>query len=348
MPEEAALDTSRYRRLVPVAVASAVLVPAAILLAASLGKTDLRDVLRSVDWRVLPLALALHVAAHVFWAARFTVIARAAEVPMGPMASWGTITAGVFGGAVTPGRIGGEGLKLALLLRRGVDAGRSGRLLVADRAADLVFFLVLGLVAIVLLPPLFGAEAAAARGFAVAGSLMLGLFLALLAAFLWAPQRTGAVLERMVAAAFRILRREAPTLRDGLHRFLEQARHGLVDVLGRRPGLTLVALVLTLANWVVEFGAIWILLHGFGHDVPYWMVFFVGIVLTMVANIPLTPGGSGVAEAAALALLTPLAPGLSPLFVVAWRAMTYQYDLLVGGITASILLGTVARPHDNR
>lgn len=347
MTEQAAPDTSRYRRLVPVAVASAVLATAAILLWASLGEADLRDALRSIDWRVLPLALALHVAAHLFWAARFSLIARASDVPLGPMASWATITAGVFGGAVTPGRIGGEGLKLALLLRRGIDAGRSGRLLVADRAADLIFFLLLGLVAVVLLPPLFGADAAAAQGFAIAGSAMLSLFLVLLGAFLWAPKRTSRLLERMLARLFRLLRRDAPAVREQTHHFLEQARHGLVDVLGRRPALALAAMALTLANWAVEYGAIWILLKGFGHEVPYWMVFFVGIVLTMVANIPLTPGGTGVAEVAALALLTPLAPGLSPLFVVAWRGISYDYDLAVGGLTASALLGRKAsRPHD--
>lgn len=336
-------DTSRYRRLVPVAIASVVLVTAAILLWFSLGEADLATALRQIDWRILPLALALHVAAHLFWAARFTLIAQAADVPMRPLQAWATITAGVFGGAVTPGRIGGEGLKLALLLKR-TTAGPAGRLLVADRAADLVFFLLLGLVAVVLLPPLFGAEAAAARGFALAGSLMLGLFLVLLAAFLWAPRRTSHVVERLVAAGFRLVRRDAPALRDQLHRFLDQARAGMVDVLGRRPALALAAMALTLLNWIVEYGAIWVLLHAFGHDVPYWTVFFVGIVLTMVANIPLTPGGTGVAEVAALALLTPLAPGLSPLFVVLWRGLTYNYDLAVGGLTTSVLLG--ARSHD--
>ncbi|MGB1586551.1 MAG: flippase-like domain-containing protein [Thermoplasmatota archaeon] len=336
-------DTSRYRRLVPAAIASVVFVTALFLVLASAREDNLRDAVRQIDWRIIPLALSLHVAAHLFWAARFTIIAQAAKVPMGPMQSWAIITAGVFGGAVTPGRIGGEGLKLALLLKR-VRAGPAGRLLVADRAADLVFFMLLGLVAVVLLPPLFGAEAAAARGFALAGSIMLGLFLVLLATFLWAPQRTSRFVERIVARACHLVRRDAPAIQEHVHRFLEQARAGMVDVLGRRPALAVMALALTLLNWVVEYGAIWVLLRAFGHDVPYWSVFFVGIVLTMVANIPLTPGGTGVAEVAALALLTPLAPNLSPLFVVLWRGLTYNYDLAVGGVTASVLLGT--RTHD--
>lgn len=324
--------------MVPWALASSLAATTGILVWTAGGDEELSQAIQAIDWRFLPLALVLHVAAHLFWAARIQLIAREAGANVGPLQSWGLITAGVFGGAVTPGRIGGEGLKLALLLRRGVDGARATRLLIADRAADLVFFMVLGLLAVALLPPLFGAEAAAARGFALAGSAMLALFLVLLAAFLAAPRRTSRWLERLVAGFFRLLRRDAPAIRNQLHHALEQARHGALDVLGRRPGITAWALLLTAANWIVEYAAIWVLLQGFGHDVPYWTVFFVGIVLTMVANIPLTPGGSGVAEVAALALLTPLAPGLSPLFVVAWRGITYLYDLAVGGITASILL----------
>ncbi len=77
------------------------------------------------------------------------------------------------------------------------------------------------------------------------------------------------------------------------------------------------------------------MLRGFGYDVPFLHVILVGVVLTMVASIPVTPGGSGVAELTAIALLTPLAPGLTPAFVVAWRGVTYYYDLTVGSLVAT-------------
>jgi uncharacterized protein (TIRG00374 family) len=338
----------RYARLVPLAVASSLLFLVAILAWYALRRdVDLAATLQLVDWRILPLALALHISAHLFWAARYTLIANAADVPLRALQSWRIVTAGVFGGAVTPGRIGGEGLKLALLVRRGVSPQSAGRVLIADRAADLVFFMALGLVAVGVLPQLFGAEGSTARAFALAGTAMLAIFIGILSAFLWAPRRTSATINRMIGAGARIIRKPAPNLQEQVKQFLDHAREGLVDVLGRRPSLMVAAMLLTLANWLVEFGAIWVILGAFGYQVPYWAVFFVGIVLTMVANIPLTPGGSGVAEVAALALLTPLAPGLSPLFVVAWRGISYYYDLVVGGITASIMLPRRVVPLDD-
>lgn len=331
-------EVRRYRHLVPVAVAFSLLGIVAVFLWSSWRTDDLGSAFSAIDWRLLPLALVLHVVAHLFWAARYALIANGSGVPLGPVRAWSIVTAGVFGGAVTPGRIGGEGLKLALLARRGVRAGPAGRLLVADRAADLVFFMLLGVVAIILLPPLFGADGEAARRFAILGTVVLGVFIVLLGSVLLFPRRIGRLVEHAAGWLAARIGKRGPAVADRVHDFMDQARAGMVDILGRRPVLMMAAMVLTAANWIAEFGAIWIILQGFGHDVPYWAVFLVGIVLTMIANIPITPGGSGVAEVAALSLLTPLAPGLSPLFVVVWRGSTYYYDLIVGGLVASVLL----------
>jgi len=157
-------------------------------------------------------------------------------------------------------------------------------------------------------------------------------------------------MDRGVTRVLRLFRRTAPQLETRIEHVLAEVRDGVRDLAGRKPVTTAAAVVLTACNWVAEYGVLWTLLHALGHDVPFWSVFFVGIVLTLVSNIPLTPGGSGVAELAALALLTPLVPGLSPLFVVAWRGVTYYYDLSVGGVMAGIMLPSRAplvRSHDN-
>jgi uncharacterized membrane protein YbhN (UPF0104 family) len=53
--------------------------------------------------------------------------------------------------------------------------------------------------------------------------------------------------------------------------------------------------------------------------------------------VPGLPGGTGLAEVTALALLTRLAPGLTPAFLVVWRGMTYYVDLVLGGAVAGLL-----------
>ncbi len=338
---------AKYRGLVPTALAASMLTLVAVVLwIASRRDLDLARAVTEVPWAWLPAALALHMAAHAFWAARYALVAQTFGLALSGPRALQIVTAGVFAGAVTPGKIGGEGLKLAILMRRGVSATRSGRLLLTDRAIDLVFFMVLGLVAAALLPPLFGSDGQAALGFAITGSAFLALFIVVLIGLLAFPETTSSLLHRIVAGFARLFRREPPDLVERVTHFLDEVRHGVADALGRRPGLMAAAMALTALNWIAEYGVLWVLLQAMGHDVPFWAVFFAGIILTMVSNIPITPGGTGVAEVTALALLTPLAPGLSPLFVVAWRGVTYYYDIVVGGFVATFTVpGTAALEH---
>ena len=82
---------------------------------------------------------------------------------------------------------------------------------------------------------------------------------------------------------------------------------------------------------------LWVVLRGFGFHPPYAATYLAGVLIVMVSSVPALPGGTGVAEVAALALLTPLAPGLSPAFLVAWRGMTYYVDLALGAAVAGVL-----------
>jgi len=320
----------RYARLAPWAIGFSLLVLVVFVVVARIrGGAAAWDDLRRLDLRLLAGALAFHVAAHVLWGARLSLIAGGLGVPLQGRTGWRFVTAGVFGGAVTPGRVGGEAIKLGLLMRRGAPATQASRVLVADRSLDLSFFLVVGIVAAAVLPTLFGAAGGEATRYVVLGSAILAAFLLLLGLMLASPRMLGRALHRFG----RPLHRRWPDRGKRIERFAREVRGGLATVY-RRPGLLVAAIALTLLNWLAEYVVLWTLLRGFGHPLPYPEVFLIGAVLTIVSNIPVTPGGSGLAETAAAALLLPLAPGLTLLFPVVWRIVTYWYDLVVGGVVA--------------
>lgn len=324
-----------WQSLVPIALGVTILAAAGLLAFARVQGQDLRGALTTLDWRYLPLAAGLHVLAHVLWGTRMAILSGPCGIPIGPVAGWRLVTAGVFGGAVTPGRIGGEALKLTLLVRRGASGADASRLLLLDRASDLVFFMCTGVAAFFLLPLLFVAGHEA-RGYAAAGAGVLILFLVLLVVVLRAPS-AGAAMVQGLAAISRLWGRR-PEVRAQAAAFLHSVRDGAGDAVRKHPWRVVAALLLTVANWVAEYGVLWVLLRAFGHDVPYVAVFLVGTVLTLVSNIPLTPGGTAVAEFTAYALLAPQTVGLTVLFPLVWRSVTYLYDLVVGGAMASVLL----------
>ncbi len=305
---------------------------------------DILASFQAVDPIVIPAALACHMGAHVWWAVRLRLMAQGLGDDMKWTEAWGTVTAGLSAAAVTPGRIGGEGLKMALLIRRGRTPSMASQVLLADRAADLVFFLIMGALATLLLPGVFGAGAGTVAAYTTYGLAAMLVFVLMLAATLAFPDQVARVVQVTSRPVARVLRKRWD-LEDALAHLVRDVRLGLRGLATGSVPRLVAAAALSVANWVTDYGALWFLLRGFGFDVPFLHVVLVGVVLTMVASIPVTPGGSGVAEVSALILLTPLAPGLTAAFVVLWRAVTYYYDLLVGSIVAAKVWQTDAGPN---
>jgi uncharacterized protein (TIRG00374 family) len=125
-----------------------------------------------------------------------------------------------------------------------------------------------------------------------------------------------------------------PRLVAAVERGLLHTREGLRLLLTERRLHLAAAVALTLATWVLEFLVLWVLLRAFDFHVGVMAVLLAAVVLNLVTAAAATPGSSGVAELAALAIYQGMAPGLSPLFVVLWRLVTYGYDLAIGGLVA--------------
>lgn len=327
-------------RWAPVAVGLSVLAIAAIAVwqQAQTGEV-LLDSFDEMDARWLPVAMGLHLMMHATWSVRFQVLAGGLGAPLRWPTAWRYVTAGQFGSAVTPGRFGAEALKIALLVRGGTDGARASRVVVADRSSDLVFFILSGTAAAATLTLLFGGTAAVLQTLAIVAVAGLVVFTLLLVWGLAYPRPLAVASAAVANAARRAVRRPALILAPRIQDFLARVRDGLVDLVRRGPLRVTMAAVLTLVVWSASFGALWAVLHAFGHDVPWHAVFAAGVLLTMLAPLPVSPGGAGIVEFAALVLLSPLAPGMSVAVVLVWRGLTYYYDIAVGGLVAAWSLG---------
>lgn len=296
-------------------------------------RLDVLDAFAGLDPRALPAALLLHVIAHLVWGGRLALVSRSVGAPMGTGAGLRLVTAGVFGASITPGRIGGDGLRFLLLRRRGWSAAPATKVLLADRFLDLLFFLLVGLAAVPLLPVLIGGDTPI-RVLVLIGVSALAALVLLLVLLLAFPAAVGRAATPFLRLLARILPRATPRLRGAMGRMLRQSREGMLVLARDRRALPL-AFVLTVLTWLAELGILWVLLRGFGHDVPLVLVLLLAALLNILTSLPLTPGGSGVAEVGAMALFSPLAVGLTPAFVLVWRGLTFYYDLVVGGIVAA-------------
>lgn len=339
-PEEPANAFRKYRRLVPWAIglSLATLILLSVWFQNRRGGDVLAELAR-VEVSALAAALGLHLLMQVAWACRIFVLGRNLGAPVRLPHALALVTSGLFAAAVTPGRVGGEPWRIAMLVRGGASGAAASRTIVADRAVDMLFFLTLGAIAIAVLPSFFGQDVGDVRILGLIALLGL-LAMAVAIGFILArPAKMALVLGRLAGFGDRLLRRERKDRTPAIATFFHDITEGLGDLLRRRPGVLVLGAILSFVLWTCELSILWVVLQGFGFDAPYGATYLAGALIVMVASVPALPGGTGVAEVAALALLTPLAPGLTPAFLVAWRGMTYYVDLLAGGLVA----GWVAR-----
>lgn len=214
--------------------------------------------------------------------------------------------------------------------------------LVVTNAWDVLAKLALPLVALVGLLTAGGLPTRGLRAGALGASLLL---LALVAAWVTVlrSDRVAAALAHLVAAAVRrALPRAGAERGHRLAAAVLQTRLRIRGVVARTwPQLTL-----GMAGYLTSLAALmWACLHAAGAPVPVYAVLAGLAVERLLSLAPVTPGGTGLAEAGTVGTLVAL--GASPLPVVAgvllYRAFTFVLEIPVGGLWLGLWLLLRAR-----
>ena len=85
--------------------------------------------------------------------------------------------------------------------------------------------------------------------------------------------------------------------------------------------------------WIVDFSLLVLILMGLSQKPSILTVFAAQVLLTVIMLVPATPGASGVAELGAASIFSNFVnSSVLGITVLAWRALTYHMNLLLGGI----------------
>lgn len=249
-----------------------------------------------------------------------------------------------FGSAVTPGAVGGIAFALVLLATNGITYGKSTALVIMNTFLDNVAFVVVfGILYLLTGPAMFDVTAHCPD---LQGHPVL-LTVRQLGSKIWPAYWVYVGLAVFLGTALFILPQTIKRLLHALSewRFLKFASHGLYvygnDIetasaeLKTRPAwFWFKMMAATFVNWMARFALPNALFYGFatgGLDVL--AVYARQYVTWIFLVIPSTPGASGVAETAFMAMNCEFMPeGLSAAITTVWRIYSYYIYLLIGAV----------------
>ncbi|MFQ5529171.1 MAG: YbhN family protein [Gemmatimonadota bacterium] len=231
--------------------------------------------------------------------------------------------------SLTPSGTGGGPAQLYGLVRGGASLGRALAGNFASVTVNLMFLSLAGLSAWY-----FGA-ASSLEGveLPVAGVSAAALFE-------WSALGFGAIASIVLlfglsprwprAIALRLLGR-TPRVRKAL-RFLQEL-HGSIIIYARRgKRYILLAVLADVIPFGARFAMGYAVLRGFGVEAPFWNVFMLHALLHFLLYFMPTPGGSGVAEVLAPALMSPFLPSqLLVAYTAVWRFFLTYLTVVAGG-----------------
>lgn len=303
--------------------------------------TETIDALLSIRVEFILAGICLHVLSYVVWSARVQGLCRSLGHDVGLLRSLEIVTSSTLAASITPSSLGGEPVRIHLLHIDRMSFGKASAVVIGERVLDGIFILSLAPISIYVFSKILN-DSAFDVLLVLAELFLLGvLFLSLYA--IWRPESTKKVTHLIV-------RKIAPFVGTKTDAKLEGVLEKVDSELGHfhdsvaffvkedRKGL-LIGVMYTVLFWVVEFSLLYVILLGL-NQYPDPLVVFASQVLVMILMaMPATPGASGVAEFGATTIFSVfVSSSLLGITVVAWRALTFYMNLIVGSFVSFKIL----------
>ncbi|MBP3043293.1 flippase-like domain-containing protein [Arthrobacter jiangjiafuii] len=193
---------------------------------------------------------------------------------------------------------------------------------------------------------LFGGALLATRGgvgggryFTTAGAVVVALLVLSIVVLM--------VLDRHLAGAVRAVRAAARAVRVIKPEAAEQFVRTLaaeIHMFRENPRRLVAAVVLAAARYVLGAACLWVFVAGFGYALEPQLLLLAYSLATLLALVPLTPGGLGLVEAVLVPMLAAMgAPQhVAVMAVLCWRVVQFWLPIPVGALAyLSLRLGVL-------
>ena len=315
------------------------LVVLVVILCLTINETTLQY-LQKVNVLFLVLACLTHLLTMCIWAWRVKTMSGSLGYRIGFFYSLNMIFANLLAAAITPAQAGGEPVRIHELYKAHVPIGDATAVVIMERVLDGIALAGLAAFAMLVLTDQWKSLGA------ISGimDVVTWLFVAGCLCLFFLAMRRPDVVKRVAHRCARFFTRkwevaeveeldaqidlEIGNFHCAVGKFTRTAKGGLVR-----------GFLCTLLFWVSGTLTASLILVGLGQPPLILESFVIQLILAILMLLPLTPGGSGVAEIGATTLYAIFIPAsIVGIFVVIWRLVLYYFNIALGILAGCIIV----------
>ncbi len=287
--------------------------------------------LASLPIYIIILAVIAHIANLTLWALRIKVLAKSVGENLNLYWCFKIVMVNLFMAAITPSAMGGEPTRIYMLAEGNMSGGDATAITIGERIIDFIFFSVS--IPIFLLVLGMSMDLGQIRIYLLAAGAMLAVLGILLAYMVLRADKIKGKLhkfERLLRLFIKDENKRQKDIKKMEEEFMNFANSTKI-LFSQRKKVLISSFIITVAMWFVDFTIVPLLLIGLGYA-PNWLFMFTAqLIIVMVTLIPITPGGTGLAEFTAYLLFSQRIPGeIAGIVVIVWRALTFYTNLVLG------------------
>ncbi|HZD43149.1 MAG TPA: flippase-like domain-containing protein [Methanomicrobiales archaeon] len=305
-------------------------------------------------------AFAIHLLSLAFWGLRIQVLAKGLGYPLRFLRAYNIVLLGLLPGAITPGKVGGEPVRVYELTRSEMKAGDATSVIVVERVLDGIFYVILAGLTIVFFGSLVRSIA---TDFTYIFLLMVAAMIAGFLVFYYMLRHPD-LLKRMLNRVLKWVRKVGArfgyhalddsddggeTWGEKISREVDNFSRSIREFTQKGRRELYLGFFFTVFFWISEFSIASLLLVGLGQP-PYFIVSFLyQLIIAIVESIPTTPGSAGVAEITAASLYHLILPiSVLGVFIVLWRIFLYYINIPLGLLASVITYRKVYLPKEEK
>ncbi len=287
--------------------------------------------------RISPLFLLLAFLAHggewFFWALRIKILAHALGEKISIYRAFRIVMVNLFMAAITPSGFGGEPARIYMLSEGNLTGGDATAITLGERIIDFIFFVASIPILLLLLGLSINIEGV--KWYLIIVAVILIVSGGVLYYLIRKEEKIRKNIRRIDKILKLFVRDESKREKiiDKIDREFGVFSRSTVKIFKKRKIHFTLAFLFTVMMWLIDFIIPSLLLLGLGMD-PHWIFMItVQIIVIMITIIPITPGGSGLAEFSSLFFYSQRIPtNIAGMLVIMWRIITFYPNLIMGAI----------------